>query len=174
MKRRKKTMSENATAAETPKVPIASGDRTSGTSVEVAAPPPPVEVIIEEDAASGTGTNGHAEHATNGHSAEQASVAVGLLLPPPAATPGSLLHLRVKVWTDRATGGRYLLPTAHFLKVVKGRPISDDMYGYGISSDAPRLIELKAAEWNALPYCYFQEEEPAPRQEDGANAVTVP
>ena len=73
------------------------------------------------------------------------------------------LRLRMKVWTDPTTAKRYLMPTAFMRDVVNGHPISDIMYAYAMSDDDTKRVTLTAAEWNALPFFYFQEDGPAPR-----------
>lgn len=73
------------------------------------------------------------------------------------------LRLRAKVWTDGATGKRYLMPTAFFRDIVDGRPVSDVMRAYAMRDDDTKLITLRVAEWNALPFFYFEEDGPAPR-----------
>lgn len=77
----------------------------------------------------------------------------------------NILQLCMKVWTDPQTHKRYLLPTAFMRDVVRGQPVSDVMYAYAYGTQAePRLIELTAAEWNQLPFFYFQEVGWAPRE----------
>ena len=73
------------------------------------------------------------------------------------------LRLRSKVWTDRLTGRRYLMPTAFMRDVVKGQPVSDVMYAYAMRDDDTKLVTLTAREWNSLPFYYFHEDGPAPR-----------
>ena len=126
-----------------PDVVVMSTNEVSfATDVVVPSVPPPPTIEI---------TNGHPEHA-NGTSPDNATE----------------LRLRMKVWTDAKTGQRYLMPSAIFRDVVKGRPISDAMYAYGMRDEDTRLIQLTCAEWNALPYYYFREDGSAPR------ASTVP
>ena len=81
----------------------------------------------------------------------------------PIAAPVDNLRLRMKIWTDRATSKRYLMPSAFMRDVVNGQPVSDVMYAYAMRDDSTKIITLTAAEWNALPFFYFQEEGPAPR-----------
>lgn len=80
-----------------------------------------------------------------------------------AATPPDGLRLRMKVWTDRETSKRYLVPTAMFRDIMKGVPISDRMYAYAMRDDDTKMIALTAAEWNVLPFHYFKEDGAAPR-----------
>jgi len=95
------------------------------------------------------------------------SVAIGDLTKPstiPARDVAmSTLRLRMKVWTDRATEKRYLMPTAFFRDVVDGRPVSDVMCAYAMRDDDTKLITVREMEWNALPYHYFKEDGEAPR-----------
>jgi len=81
----------------------------------------------------------------------------------PIETPTESLRLRAKVWTDPATGKRYLMPAAFMRDVVGGKPVSDVMHAYAMRDDDTKLVTLRAAEWNALPFFYFQEDGPAPR-----------
>ena len=81
----------------------------------------------------------------------------------PIAAPAESLRLRMKVWTDPATAKRYLIPSAFMRDLVNGQPVSDVMYAYVMSDEDTKLILLKAGEWNALPFFYFQEDGPAPR-----------
>jgi hypothetical protein len=46
---------------------------------------------------------------------------------------------------------------------VNGRPVSDLMRAYAMRDDDTKVVELRVAEWNALPFYYFQEDGPAPR-----------
>jgi hypothetical protein len=73
----------------------------------------------------------------------------------------SILRLRMKVWTDRATKKRYLMPTAFFRDVVNGRPVSDVMCAYAMRDDDTKLITVR--EKDELPYYYFKEDGEAPR-----------
>ena len=73
------------------------------------------------------------------------------------------LRLRMKVWTDLETGRRYLMTTAFMRDVVDGQPVTDVMYAYAMSEDHTKVVTLRAAEWNALPFFYFREDGPAPR-----------
>lgn len=73
------------------------------------------------------------------------------------------LRLRVKVWTDRQTGKRYLMPTADWRDVVNGQPVSDVMQADAMRDDDTKRVTLTAREWNALPFFYFREDGPAPR-----------
>lgn len=73
------------------------------------------------------------------------------------------LRLRMKVWTDRATGKRYLMPSAFMRDVVRGQPVTDVMYAYAMSDDDTKVVTLTAHEWNALPFFYFKEDGSAPR-----------
>lgn len=82
---------------------------------------------------------------------------------PAIAAPLAGLRLRLKVWSDRATGKRYLMPTAYMRDVVRGQPISDVMHAYAMSEEDTKLVTLTAREWNALPFFHFQEDGPAPR-----------
>ncbi len=76
---------------------------------------------------------------------------------PPAPAAASL-RLRMKVWTDPRTRARYLVPVAVFRDVVRGQPISDVMHAYAMRDGDTRRVTLSAAEWNALPFFYFQED----------------
>ena len=82
---------------------------------------------------------------------------------PPIATQEGGLRLRMKVWTDPETLKRYLMTTAFMRDMVNGRPVSDVMRAYAMSEEDTRVITLRVAEWNTLPFFYFQEDGPAPR-----------
>jgi len=73
------------------------------------------------------------------------------------------LRLRMKIWTDPRTLLRYLMPMGLFRDVVKGQPVTDVMYAYAMRDDVTKLVTLTAAEWNTLPFFYFQEDGWAPR-----------
>ena len=73
------------------------------------------------------------------------------------------LRLRMKVWTDRKTGKRYLMPTAFMRDIVNGQPVTDAMYAYAMRDDDTKLVTLTAREWNSLPFFYFRQDGPAPR-----------
>ena len=73
------------------------------------------------------------------------------------------LRLRLKVWTDPETAKRYLMTSAFMRDVVGGQPFTDVMCAYAMRDDHTKVITLRAAEWNALPFFYFQEDGPAPR-----------
>lgn len=73
------------------------------------------------------------------------------------------LRLRMKIWTDRTTGKRYLMPTAFMRDVVNGQPVTDVMYAYAMSDEDTKIVTLTAGEWNTLPFFYFQEDGSAPR-----------
>lgn len=77
--------------------------------------------------------------------------------------PAANLRLRMKVWSDPTTAKRYLMPSAFMRDVVNGHPVSDVMYAYAMRDDSTKIVTLTAAEWNALPFFYFQEDGPAPR-----------
>ena len=85
----------------------------------------------------------------------------------PAAAPIEAtvesLRLRMKIWTDHRTSKRYLMPSAFMRDVVNGQPVTDAMYAYAMRDDSTQIVTLTAAEWNALPFFYFQEDGPAPR-----------
>ena len=81
----------------------------------------------------------------------------------PIVASAESLRLRMKVWTDPAMTKRYLIPSAFMRDLVDGQPVSDVMYAYVMSDEDTKLILLKASEWNALPFFYFQEDGPAPR-----------
>ena len=74
-----------------------------------------------------------------------------------------ILRLRMKIWSDPVTGQRYLMTSAFMRDVVDGRPVSDVMIAYAMRDDDTKLVTLRAAEWNTLPFYYFQEDGPAPR-----------
>jgi len=74
-----------------------------------------------------------------------------------------ILRLRAKVWTDRTTSKRYLMPTAFMRDVVGGRPVSDVMCAYAMRDDDTKLVTMTASEWNTLPFFYFKEDGSAPR-----------
>jgi hypothetical protein len=87
---------------------------------------------------------------------------------PPSPSPSPSLglqglRLRMKVWTDRATSKRYLMPTAFMRDVVNGQPVSNIMYAYAMRDDDTKLVTLTATEWNSLPFFYFKEDGSAPR-----------
>ena len=82
---------------------------------------------------------------------------------PYSANLQNSLRLRIKVWTDPRTLKRYLMPTGFMRDLVQGKPVSDAMYAYALSADDTRVVALTAAEWNALPFFYFQEDGHAPR-----------
>lgn len=83
--------------------------------------------------------------------------------PPVTEAPADGLRLRMKIWTDRRTGKRYLMPTAYMRDLVKGQPVSDVMWAYALREGDTKLVILRAHEWQALPFFYFQEDGPAPR-----------
>lgn len=91
------------------------------------------------------------------------------VIPPPGTLPvprmnlQDNLRLRMKVWTDPSTLKRYLMPMAFMRDRMHGQPISDVMYAYAMSDDSTRVVTLTAAEWNTLPFFYFQEDGHAPR-----------
>jgi hypothetical protein len=68
------------------------------------------------------------------------------------------MRLRLKVWTDKATGKRYLMPVA----LMKSRD-SDVMRAYAMSEEETKFVELSTDEWNTLPFFYFKEDGEAPR-----------
>ena len=76
---------------------------------------------------------------------------------PKERPPRTELRLRMKVWTSE-TGKRYLMPTA-----VMADPRLGMMNAYAMSDEDTKLVKLTPAEWNALPFFYFQEDGPAPR-----------
>lgn len=80
----------------------------------------------------------------------------------PAPVEGPL-RLRMKIWTDPTTGTRYLMTSAFMRDIVDGRPVSDVMYAYAMRDDDIKQVTLRAAEWNTMPFYYFQEDGPAPR-----------
>jgi hypothetical protein len=69
----------------------------------------------------------------------------------------------MKVWIDRSTTKRYLMPSAFMRDVVNGRPVSDVMIAYAMRDDDTKVVTLTTDEWNALPYFYFKEDGAAPR-----------
>ena len=73
------------------------------------------------------------------------------------------LRLRMKVWTDPVTAKRYLMPTAFMRDVVNGKPVGDAMIAYAMRDDDTKLVTLTGAEWNTLPFYYFEEDGVAPR-----------
>jgi hypothetical protein len=77
---------------------------------------------------------------------------------PRETQPHAGLRLRMKIWTDPKTSKRYLMPTA-----VIPDPRSGAMTAYAMSDEDTKIIKLTPAEWNALPFFYFQEDGPAPR-----------
>ena len=81
----------------------------------------------------------------------------------PIEAPVESLRLRMKIWTDPRTSKRYLMLTAFMRDIVNGQPVSDVMYAYAMRDDDTKLVTLTAAEWNSLPFFYFQEDGPAPR-----------
>lgn len=117
-------------------------------------PPPSLSTPMDGDLRPPSAPNGPPPHETPRTDA-----------PRPEAYLENILQLCMKVWTDPQTHKRYLLPTAFMRDVVRGQPVSDAMYAYGYATQgAPRLIELTAAEWNQLPFFYFQEVGWAPRE----------
>lgn len=84
-------------------------------------------------------------------------------LPVPRMNLQNNLRLRMKVWTDPRTLKRYLMPMAFMRDLMNGQPVTDVMYAYAMSDDNTRVVTLTAAEWNALPFFYFQEDGHAPR-----------
>jgi hypothetical protein len=82
----------------------------------------------------------------------------------PIEAPTENLRVRMKVWTDPTTSKRYLMPMAQMRDVVNGQPVSDVMYAYAMREGEPtKFVTLRGAEWNTLPFFYFQEDGPAPR-----------
>lgn len=64
----------------------------------------------------------------------------------------------MKVWTDRRTGKRYLMPSA-----VISDPRTGMMSAYAMSDEDTKVVKLSPPEWNSLPFFYFKEDGPAPR-----------
>ena len=95
----------------------------------------------------------------------EVSAAAPIEDPPAAPTevPVESLRIRMKIWTDPTTAKRYLMPSALMRDVVNGQPVSDVMYAYALRDDSTKVVTLTAAEWNALPFFYFQEDGAAPR-----------
>jgi hypothetical protein len=73
------------------------------------------------------------------------------------------LRLRMKVWTDPDTGKRYLMASAFMRDVKNGKPITDVMFAYAMRDDDTKIVTLREAEWNTLPFFYFKEDGSAPR-----------
>lgn len=118
------------------------------------------EMISEtKDNASGVPANG----ATNGTSNEAIpEPSAATTAAPNNATqedlPAESLRVRVKIWTDPATGRRYLMPTA-----IMHDARSGILTAYAMTDEDTKTVKLTAVEWNALPFFYFQEDGPAPR-----------
>jgi hypothetical protein len=93
--------------------------------------------------------------------AEQPPVAEASKARVPPATENlavELLRVRVKVWTDPATGKRYLMPTA-----IMHDPKSGLLTAYAMTDADTKVVKLTPVEWNALPFHYFKEDGDAPR-----------
>ena len=89
---------------------------------------------------------------------EPVAAAVPPASPSAVVQPAEGLRLRMKVWTDRVTGKRYLMPSA-----VMSDPRTGFMTAYAMSDAETKMIRLTPPEWNALPFFYFKEDGPAPR-----------
>ena len=72
--------------------------------------------------------------------------------------PREGLRLRMKIWSDPTTHKRYLMPSA-----VMPDPRFGTMHAYAMSDEDTKIVKMTPAEWNALPFFYFQEDGPAPR-----------
>jgi len=103
-----------------------------------------------------------AEVVTAAASAPTEAAAPAAPAPTEDATPVEVapqgLRLRMKVWTDRRTGKRYLMPSA-----VISDPRTGMMSAYAMSDEDTKVVKLSPPEWNSLPFFYFQEDGPAPR-----------
>lgn len=143
--------------------------RTRGPRVKVTTPTA-VTPPVEEPAGAASATP-QEPVTTPQESAEAPPIAQNAETPPtprgpaqPSPAPADEnLRLRVKVWTDPWTGKRYLMPTAFMRDVKNGQPVSDVMLAYAMRDDDTKVVTLRAAEWNTLPFFYFQEDGPAPR-----------
>lgn len=69
------------------------------------------------------------------------------------------MRLRAKVFTDEASGHRYLVSIAIF------NPQGDVVHVYFMSDEATSFTTMKVDAYNALPFFYFKEDGPAPRPE---------
>ena len=127
----------------------------------------PVEVAASEVAASEVAASEVAASADAPIEVEASEPTITAVeapnAPSPYPIPSDGLRLRLKVWTDRATAKRYLMPSAFMRDVVRGQPVTDVMYAYAMCDDDTKLVTLTAAEWNALPFFYFKEDGVAPR-----------
>ena len=94
---------------------------------------------------------------------EPAAAPVEATAAAPVEEPVESVRLRMKIWTDHATGKRYLMPSAFMRDIVNGQPMTDVMYAYAMRDDDTKLVTMTASEWNTLPFFYFQEDGPAPR-----------
>jgi len=145
--------------------PESTAPSQASTSIEASSTPQePVELLPQE-----TTTPEETAQVEPPQEATAPQEAPAPAAPPQEATapereaPAEDLRLRTKVWTNPATGKRYLMPTAFMRDVVNGQPVSDVMYAYAMRDDDTQLVTLTAREWNALPFFYFKEDGPAPR-----------
>lgn len=149
-----------ATAAQAaPPEPTAPAEPAAPT--EPTGPAEPISVSSEPaepiDAQSPT------EEPTAAPAGEPAAAQAEEFAAAPTEEPEESLRLRMKIWTDPSTSKRYLMPSAFMRDVVDGQPVSDAMYAYAMRDDSTKIVTLTAAEWNALPFFYFQEDGAAPR-----------
>ena len=159
-KKKKKVHQHNQKPTTTP-VDTAEAPTAEASATETTAP---VETAVSSDTAT---LIAPIEESTTAPITDAAPTAEAATAPSvdatPIAVPAESLRLRMKVWTDPGTAKRYLIPSAFMRDLVNGQPVSDVMYAYVMSHADTKLILLKASEWNALPFFYFQEDGPAPR-----------
>lgn len=67
------------------------------------------------------------------------------------------LRLRAKVFTNAATGQRYLVSMAMF------NPERESVHVYFMSDEETLFMAMTVDDYNALPYFYFKEDGEAPR-----------
>lgn len=159
VKKRKKVKPQAKAAAPAPQtVPQEPASTQDPASAESPPPPPPTEPGEQ------SAPTPDAVSAVSGPMPGDAA--------PEPAREG--LRLRMKVWTDPQTSKRYLMPTAFMQDVKNGRPVSDVMRAYAMSEEDTKVVTLRAHEWNALPFYYFQEDGPAPRASARPPDVVTP
>lgn len=147
-----------AEPAEPPQV--AAEASASPTAPPTASPAPPVPVVaLPQTPQTRPPAHGPRRPTSGRASAPQAPPFTAPT--PAAATPApqtvpSPLRLRLKVWTDPQTKKRYLMPTALL------DPRTGVMTAYGTASEGDdKVLRLTPPEWQALPFFYFKEDQPA-------------
>jgi hypothetical protein len=159
--RKKERETKNAVSSDAAAKVFPAVETTAPANLEavtVAAEPETATTDAEKTPAATTPTPDQPTRAAPPVSEEQPTAGA-----PPIATQEGGLRLRMKVWTDPETLKRYLVATAFMRDMVNGHPVSDIMRAYAMSEEDTRVITLRVAEWNTLPFYYFQEDGIAPR-----------